>query len=521
MKALLIQPAFPVTYWGFQHGLPLGGYDVSLPPLGLITLAAMLPSTWQLRLLDLNMHTLRDADILAADVVLIGGMRIQAESMHAVIERARRLGRRTVVGGPAPTTAPAEYKSADVVFVGEVEGRVDELLEAIERPAPGCQVLAPLSDHKPNLELSPVPRFDLLELKRYASVSVQTSRGCPFRCEFCDIIAIFGRVPRIKQPAQVLAELEALRELGHSGSTFIVDDNFIGNRKATRKLVLAIATWQKERGYPFELYTEASVNLATDPGLTETMVRAGFSAVFLGIETPSSEALAESGKSQNLALDLREVVTTITDAGLEVMGGFIVGFDSDGPDIFASMRDFVESVPLPLAMVGLMMALPETALWRRLDREGRLRKMATGDQFGRPNFEPTMHERALLVGYRDLMAALYSPDAWFDRCESWLLRAPALPGGKAHTLHHVGTFFRLIWGVGLRSPYRRRFWRILWLALRRAPWQTTWAMGHVVQGVHMIRYTAEELVPRMNVAIAILDSEQAADSGAEPQAAVA
>jgi hypothetical protein len=297
-------------------------------------------------------------------------MLIQAPSMREVVRRARSFGRRTVVGGPAPSTAPREFAEADVVFGGEAEGRVAELIAAIEGRAvspgdKGCQAagqtLVPLrKESRPDVKSSPVPRFDLLVMDAYTTMSIQYSRGCPYRCEFCDIIEIFGRVPRLKTPAQMLAELETLRALGWRGSVFVVDDNFIGNVRELRKLLPELRGWQEAHGWPFDFYTEASVNLAGHRGLVSDMAACGFTGVFLGIETPSPAALAETKKTQNLDLDLGQVVDGLTRAGFEVMAGFIVGFDSDDASASDAQRAFLQDAPIPLAMVGLLTALPHS-----------------------------------------------------------------------------------------------------------------------------------------------------------------
>jgi radical SAM superfamily enzyme YgiQ (UPF0313 family) len=292
MRALLVYAQFPKTYWGIEYGLRIAGKRASLPPLGLVTLAALLPADWQLRLIDMNVEPLREADLAWADAVLVGGMHIQGDSMREVVRRAKALGKRTIVGGPGPSTAPEAFPEADVVFGGEAEGREQELVALIEGDAKGvatsagAQALVRLDkSRRPDVKISPVPRYDLLRLDAYTSMSVQQSRGCPFTCEFCDIIEIFGRLPRMKTPPQVLRELDTLYALGWRGSVFIVDDNFIGNVREIRKLLPELQRWQDQRAQPFEFYTEASVNLAKEAGLPEAMVAAGFSSVFLGIET--------------------------------------------------------------------------------------------------------------------------------------------------------------------------------------------------------------------------------------------
>jgi radical SAM superfamily enzyme YgiQ (UPF0313 family) len=414
MRVLLVYPKFPTTYWGFQHSLPIIDKRATLPPLGLISVAALLPQVWQMRLVDMNVTQLRDDDLRWADVVLSSGMLVQEPSMHEVLARSRGLGRRTVVGGPACTTSPERFDDADCLFLGEAEGRLDALVPAIEdRSTEGRVLHAPAA--RPSLHEVPVPRFDLLDMRHYRSMCIQTSRGCPFRCEFCDIIEIFGRVPRVKQPAQVVAELDALRQLGHRGEVFIVDDNFIGNKKAVRPILSEIASWQRQTGSPFTFYTEASLNLAADDKLIEAMHAANFTSVFIGIETPDAEALKKTKKGQNVGVDIRAALDKLTRAGLEVMAGFIVGFDGDSAESFEAQRGLLRDAPLPLAMTGLLTALPGTALWRRLEREGRLRAHSDGDAFARPNFTPTMPERELVTSYAKLLADLYAPESYFGR----------------------------------------------------------------------------------------------------------
>ena len=509
-RVLLVQPEFPVTYWGFQYALPMSGRRANLPPLGLVTLASLLPSTWELRLIDMNIEELTDADVLWSDLVFVGGMRVQAPSMKAVLRRASLLGRRSVVGGPAPTSDPALFAEADVLFQGEAEGRIPSLLDAIRSGERG--VVVPQSSRYPNPKTFPVPRFDLLEVNAYGAMSLQYSRGCPFNCEFCDIVQLFGRKPRVKTGAQLVAELEAIGATGYRGTVFVVDDNFIGNRKAVRTMLPLLVAWQTANRFPFDLMTEASVNLADDSVLLAGMVEAGFTSVFLGLETPSLEALEQAGKTQNLRTPLPEAIRTITAAGLEVMGGFIVGFDSDGPEVFEAQRQFIAGSPVPMAMIGPLMALPTTDLWKRLEREGRLRAAGSGndgDQFGRPNFEPAMDEETLLTGYSELVASLYTADAYYDRCEQVLALAPPSPGLRAADPRDLLHLLRTVWMIGVRSPRRRRFWRLLAVALRTRPEAFSWAVVRAMIGEHLIRYTEEHVVPRIADAVIEVRREQA------------
>jgi radical SAM superfamily enzyme YgiQ (UPF0313 family) len=515
MRALLVQARSPTTYWSYEHSLPFVGKKAPLPPLGLATLAAHLPEGWEVRIHDLHLGPLGEDRILWADVVMVSGMLVQAPSMREVLARARSLGRRTVVGGPAPTTEPGAFPEADHVFRGEAEGRLGLLVEALEsgnRDAP--RLLSPEGDARPDLSGSRVPRFDLLDLDGYASFAIQFSRGCPFTCEFCDIIEIFGRVPRVKPAEQVLAEMEALRRLGARGPLFVVDDNFIGNRRAVAALLPRIAAWQRERGIPFDLYTEASVDLALHPELVKGMVDAGFTAVFLGIESPSPASLAEAGKKQNLRIEPARAVSILTAAGLEVFAGFIVGFDEDGEEIFDLQIRFLADLPVPRAMVGMLSALPGTALWRRLEGEGRLRRASSGDQFDRPNFTPRMPEERLVAGYRRILAEIYSAEAYYRRCRIQIERAPArsspLRAGSARALA------RAVWRLGLRGPRRAHFWRLAWHGLRRGTGAFARAITLAILGEHFLRYTAEQVLPRLDAALAEI---RAGPAGASRQAA--
>ena len=524
MRALLVYAQFPKTYWGIEYGLRIAGKRASLPPLGLVTMAAVLPSAWQLRLVDMNVQSLDDEALQWADVVLVGGMHIQGDSMREVIRRAHALGKRAVVGGPGPTTAPETFPEADAIFGGEVEGREAELLALIEAQRPAAH--APAGEQRrvdldksarPDVKRSPVPRYELLRMQEYTSMSVQYSRGCPFTCEFCDIIEIFGRLPRMKTPAQVLGELDRLYELGWRGSVFVVDDNFIGNLREVRKLLPELTAWQRARGMPYELYTEASVNLAKETEVVAQMVTAGFSSVFLGIETPSGVSLAAAKKRQNLKLDLVDAVDMLTRAGLEVMGGFIVGFDTDDVGAFEIQREFLADAPIPLAMIGMLTALPGTALWRRLGAEGRLRTGFMGDAFGRPNFVTAMDEETLLSGYAALMRELYSVEGYLRRCMAYLERTPVRASSPRLRAGWERILLRSVWHLGVKSPRRRIFWALLTKVLRRSPGHVAWAFEKAIQGEHFLRYTQEDVLPMVERALAAVRRERA--SGVAPTAA--
>jgi radical SAM superfamily enzyme YgiQ (UPF0313 family) len=518
MRALLVQAKSPPTYWGYQYSLPIAGRLAPLPPLGVATLAALLPASWELRVHDLHLGPLPDDLLRWADAVLVSCMLIQADSAREVVRRARVMGRRTVIGGPAASTSPETFVEADHLFQGEAEGRLDLLVAALEDPARAApRILSPSGDERPDVRRSPVPRFDLVPLRSYATMALQISRGCPFNCEFCDIIEIFGRVPRVKTVEQVIAELESLLALGARGPLFFVDDNFIGNRRVIARMLPVIAEWQRAHGYPFEIATEASIDLATEPALLAAMIEAGFDSVFVGIESPSKASLVSAHKNQNLRMDQAAAVNVLTAAGLEVFAGFIVGFDTDEEDIFDRQLEFISGLAIPRAMVGILSALPGTALWRRLDGEGRLRWSPSGDQFERPNFVPAMDEYQLVAGYRRLLAALYSDDAYYHRCELHLDRARidrmAVSDGAA------AAFARAVWAIGIRGRRRGRFWRLLARSLRRGLVAFQKAAVLAVAGEHMIRYTEEVVLPRLDIALAGIEAARRRDGTTAPRPA--
>src|SRR2546427_7681866 len=330
MKVLLVNPEFPETYWSFRHALPFEGKRCAFPPLGLLTVPALLPSSWERKLVDLNVRKLKAADIEWADMVFATAMLVQKDSLKEVVKRCKARGKRVVLGGPYVTTTIEDLPEADHIFLGEAETTLPLFIEDLAR---GEAKRVYQASERPPLSATPLAHFHLANLKRYSAMSVQYSRGCPFSCEFCDIIEIYGRVPRTKSNQQMLAEFDALRDLRWPGTVFIVDDNFIGNKKNVRQLMPALAEWQERNGFPFSLLTEASVNLADDDDLLRGMQRASFRRVFLGIETPVEESLKEAQKSQNRG-NLLDSVKKIQSYGMEVMGGFIVGFDKDPADIF-------------------------------------------------------------------------------------------------------------------------------------------------------------------------------------------
>jgi radical SAM superfamily enzyme YgiQ (UPF0313 family) len=460
MKVLLVYPEFPETYWSFRHALKFEGKRAPFPPLGLLTVSAMLPESWERRLVDMNVRRLKDSDIEWADLVFCGAMIVQKESLERVVERSKAKGKRVVVGGPYVSTSAENLPAADHIFVGEAEATLPEFLEDLERGELKPVYKAP---ERPALTSTPVPHFRLAELERYSAMSIQYSRGCPFSCEFCDIIEIYGRVPRTKTNEQVLAELDALHATGWRGLVFIVDDNFIGNKKNVRKLLPDLVEWNESRGRPFSFITEASVNLAEDDALLEMMQRANFRRVFLGIETPVEESLKEAQKGQNTRRNLLESVRKIQSYGLEVMAGFIVGFDSDPEDIFDLQIAFIRESAIPLAMVGLLTALPDTQLWRRLKREGRLLKESDGqNDEGGLNFVPRMETARLVEGYKRILSTIYSPAEYYQRaldCLSHLTQGPE--PRKSRLTSDVAAFARVALVLGVLDSARLDFWRYM------------------------------------------------------------
>jgi radical SAM superfamily enzyme YgiQ (UPF0313 family) len=500
MNALLVWPRFPRSYWGQEYTLAITGKRAVLPPLGLLTVAGLLPKSWDLRLVDLNVGELEDGDLAWADVVMVSGMRIQRDSFRDVVRRARAAGKCVVGGGPYVSTSPEDAPEMDHLVIGEAEEVLPELARALEMgQAAPRRLRAP---DRPDVSRSPIPRFDLLRVDRYDSMSVQFSRGCPFNCEFCDIIEIFGRVPRTKSAEQLIAELESLRAIGFRGPVFLVDDNFIGNKVAARKMLARLATWGETQGFPFDFFTEASVNLADDDSLIRGMVAAGFSSVFLGIETPSREALLETQKRQNTHLDLAQAVDKLVSAGLEVMAGFIVGFDADDENIFDRQEQLITLSPLSMAVVGIRTALASTQLWRRLAAEGRLLSDSHGDAAYRPNFQTRLPVATVVSGYARLLAALYEPRAYFRRALRSLELQRDLPARRHRrpVWFSVAAVARSIWRQGLRGRYRRAYWGFLARAARTSPRHVARAMALAIHAEHFIRYTFEDILPRLDAA---------------------
>jgi len=496
-RALLIYPEFPPSYWGFRYALELLGKRASMPPLGLLTVAAMFPRSWSLRLADLNVQPLSDRDIEWADLVLTSTMVVQQRSLREVIARCNALGKPVAVGGPHPTSFAAEISGVDHFVLDEVE---ETFLQFLADWETGRAAREYRPNTKPAVAATPVPRFELLDLSAYGSMALQFSRGCPFDCEFCDITKLFGRVPRTKSNEQMLKELDSLYALGWRGSLFLVDDNFIGNKKEALRLLPAVAEWQRGHGYPFDLYTEASVNLAKNEPLMDAMVTAGFSMVFLGIESPNPEALRRTNKVQNTARGdddyLFHAVRAIQEKGIEVSGGFIVGLDGDGPEVFDAQVDFIQRAGIPIAMVGLLTALKGTDLYARMEREDRLLAESSGNNVEIAlNFVPELDREVLIDGYRKVLATLYGPDlrAYFARCKTLLSRLgrrvrPRRRPSRAEIRALLGSL-----RLQLFSRQGPAYVAFLAHTLATRPGQLGEAVRMAIKGWHFQRFTAQTL----------------------------
>ena len=491
-RALLVQPPFPGTgFWDYRVVCRVAGARYPAAPLGLITVAALLPRDWELRLVDMNVGPLDDAALDWADLVLTGGMLPQQPGILDVVARARARGRRVAVGGPDPTSQPALYEAADYLVSGEAEEAMPALLADFAAGVPRGRYAAA---ERPQLAASPVPRFDLLDFDNYLMIGVQFSRGCPFNCEFCDVIELFGRKPRLKEPAQVLRELEELHRLGYRGHVDFVDDNLIGNRPQARALLAALLAWSGERGHPFYFSTEASINLADDPELLRLMQATDFRYVFVGIESADPEVLRANRKLQNVNRTLADDFAAIYRHGIVVNAGFIIGFDTETRESARAIEATVEEGMIPMAMVGLLSALPNTQLTRRLEREGRLFPggftVAAGDADQTTsglNFETLRPREEILADYRHVIEAIYDDRVYFDRvlrlARALRVRTTHRPGPREAARHALG-LLRMVRAIGVTTLRARLFWRNVLLLLFTRPSSLETALNLMAMHLH-------------------------------------
>ncbi len=485
MKILLVSPQTPDTFWSFKHVLRFVSKNAAFPPLGLLTVAAMLPRDWQLKLVDMNVARLKESDLRWADYVLLSAMLIHQESVKEIVAHCAALGKTVIAGGPLFTTGHEAFPQIQHFVVGEAEDIMPQVVADMRN---GHLQRCYKPEDWPALARTPVPRWDLIDFRHYVTMAVQFSRGCPYDCEFCDIIVMNGRVPRTKRPAQLIGELESLRQRGWNDIVFLVDDNFIGDKKQTRELLQDMVAWRQRTGARMGFMTEVSVNLADDPQMCALMVQAGFKRIFVGIETPSVEALEECHKLQNRSRDLVAAVQRLQGAGLEVMGGFIVGFDSDKQDIFKRQFEFIQRSGVVTAMVGLLTALPQTRLYQRLKQEGRLVTESTGNNTQASlNFRPKLNRDYLLAGYRDLVKKLYEPKVYYQRIRTFLKHHR--PSGPALRLSRADleAFLKSFWLLGVWYRGRRAYWKFFWLTLLSRPRQFRHAIELAIVGYHFRR----------------------------------
>lgn len=507
---LLVNPPLPRSFWSFPEIMRMTGKKALLPPLGLMTVAALLPDDWSPRLADANVRPVADADLEWADVVMISAMLVQRDGLREVAGRAKAMGKIVAAGGPYVMSAPGEALAAgcDFAVAGEGETAIPQLVRAVEEGRPGGIIAV---DAKADMALAVMPRYDLADPGDYDSMPLQTSRGCPFACEFCDVINLFGRTPRYKSGPQVVAELAAILDTGHRGAVFFTDDNFIGNPGRARELLRSVADWNRAHGEPFWFITQASVNLGSNPDLVDLMTAANFGFVFVGIESPDTDVLAAAHKYQNIRHPLLESLRAIGEGGLSVVGSFILGFDGEAAGAGKRVTAFAEAARIPLVMVNTLQAVPETELWRRLRDQGRLVDGDVGDMAtGVMNFTPTRPVREILTEQIEAWDNLYDASRHMARVLANILsmrpsrsgqnggksprNAPPRPRPLAVALAGAGSEMRLLgrltWRLGVVSRHRAQFWRQIATVLRKNPTRWRRYLALLVMGDDISSFTA-------------------------------
>jgi radical SAM superfamily enzyme YgiQ (UPF0313 family) len=475
MNILMVYPQYTDTFWSFKYALKLISKKTIYPPLGLLTVASMLPGDWNKKLIDMNLTDLRDGDILWADYVFISGMQIQKMSTREVISKCHQLNRKVVAGGPLFTHGFEEFKGVSHFVLGEAEMTLPRFLDDLKN---GCAKPVYKPGEPPDLSITPLPLWSLINLKDYASMNIQYSRGCPFDCEFCEIVSLFGRKPRTKSIKQIIDELDVLYNHKWRGQVFIVDDNFIGNKKKLKDEVLpAIIEWSKSKQYPFYFLTEASIDLADDEDLMKLMIEAGFTQVFVGIESPNDASLAECNKLPNRRRDLVASVKKLQNHGFEVQGGFIIGFDNDNESVFKSQIDFIQKSGIVVAMVGLLNVPLGSKLFERLKAENRLLDEVYGDNTETSlHFIPKMDSDTLINGYKHVLDTIYSPSHYFERIKEFFSEyRPQKKGPSRVEWNYFLSLFKSVWILGFVENGRGYFWILLIFTLFRYPhffWQS-------------------------------------------------
>jgi radical SAM superfamily enzyme YgiQ (UPF0313 family) len=494
-SVLLVYPKMPATYWSYRYALPFVGKRAMMPPLGLITVASMLPESWSLRFVDMNVSPLRPEHVEAADLVLISATIAQKQSFRQVVKLINSYKKPIVAGGPYPTSCFDQIGGVDHFVLDEAELTLPVFLEDLAKGKPK-KVYRDRA--KADITQTPVPRFDLIDTQAYSSMPIQYSRGCPYNCEFCDVIQLFGRVVRTKHPEQFIREMEKVHGTGFRGALFIVDDNFVGNKKKVKALLGEINHWQRRNGYPFALSAEASFDLAEDDELLDLMARAGFDMVFIGIETPDENTLTYIRKRQNLRIDMLNGIKKIQQKGIEVTGGFILGFDTDPPDIFKRQIDFIQEAGIPTAQTGLLTALPSTQLFRRLESENRLISETSGTITHdlQLNFIPKMPSQTLVDGYKKVISQIYSPKAYFERCLTFIRRLP-LPTDSLGSFLRISKTEILALLLSLMRQtltfYGFSYLRFLFQVLRRDFKNLRWAITLAIKGHHFFTITRKTI----------------------------
>lgn len=489
MKVLLVYPGFPHTYWSFKYALKFISKRATHPPLGLITIAAMLPEAWEKKLVDMNVTVLKDSDIQDADLVFISAMSVQQASVREVVNRCKTLGVKTVCGGPLFTSGYEEFMDVDYLVLNEAEITLPPFIADLEN---GCARHVYESAEFGDITKTPVPLWGLLNMRKYVSVSLQYSRGCPYNCDFCEISTLFGDRVRTKAKDQLIAELDSVYKSGWKGNVFFVDDNFIGNKKKLKNEILpAITNWLVEKKYPFKFGTEASVNLADDDELMRMMVQAGFNSVFVGIETPEPGSLDECNKQQNKNRDLVDSIRKIQRSGMEVTGGFIVGFDNDPPAIFKRMTDFIQESGVISAMVGILNAPRGTKLHNRLEKENRILKDISGNNTDlTTNFIPKMKLETLVKGYQKVISGIYAAKPFHERVKRFLrIYKPGKnlpPKRNSNPRHsgHAGAFFKSLWVLGVKDRARLHYWKLFFWTIFSRPRLFPMAITYAIYGYH-------------------------------------
>lgn len=466
MKILLVYPKYPDTFWSFTHALEVMDKKAAMPPLGLLTIAAMIEEMHELKLIDMNVNTISDEDILWADYIFISAMITQKDSAEKVIAKCKNLNKKIVAGGPLFNNLHEEFPEVDNFILKEGEITFPEFLEDLKNGNPKKIYV---SDERPDISTVPIPKWDLINLDDYARMAIQFSRGCPFDCEFCDIVNLNGRESRVKTVEQFMKELNALYDKGWRSSIFIVDDNFIGNKSQVKILLRELITWRKEKHYKWSFMTQVSINLASDDELLDLMKQAGFSTVFVGIETPSKESLEECGKFHNKNRDMVKDIKKIYSYGMEVFGGFIIGFDSDDENIFKTQFDFIQETGIVVAMVGLLTALPGTRLYKRLKNEGRILSESSGNNIDFTlNFIPKMDKEFLMREYKKLLLNLYSVRNYYERIYNFLKEYKHHTDDKL-TSNFVLGIFKALYILGIKDKNRFYFWKMFLTCLFKYP----------------------------------------------------